>query len=73
MAWAIFRREFNFDYRPTRPISQFVRPLAIPQQFPERLIAAAVRAGAAVRVPSPRPEQAREYKRIQLAIGSGWS
>jgi len=67
MPWAIFRREFNFDHRPLKAVSQFIRPSDVPQEFPERVIAAAVKAGAAERAPSPRPEEKRAYKRAKRA------
>lgn len=67
MPWAIFHRAFNFDHRPLKAVSQFIRPSETPQEYPERVIAAAVKAGAAERVESPKPEQKRAYKRAKRA------
>lgn len=63
MAWAIFHKPFNFDHRPLKAISQLVQPSPEPQQFPERLIEAAVAKGVATRVESPKADEARQYKR----------
>lgn len=67
MAWAIFKKHFNFDHRPLKAISQFIQPSDIPQEFPERVIAAAVEVGKAERVASPTPEKKRAYKRGKRA------
>lgn len=67
MPWAIFHRTFNFDFRPDAAVCKEIRPAIIPQEHPERVIAAAVKAGAAERVASPRPEQKRAYKRAKRA------
>lgn len=63
MAWAIFHKPFNFDYRPLKAVSQLVQPSPEPQQFPECLIEAAVAKGVATRVESPKADEARQYKR----------
>lgn len=63
MAWAIFHRRFDFDFRPKRAVCITIRPSDVPQQLPERVVAAAVKAGAARRTESPTAEEARQYKR----------
>jgi len=67
MAWAIFKKQFNFDHRPLKAVSQLIRPSDVPQQFPERVIAAAVAAGKAERVESPTADQKRALKRGKRA------
>ena len=67
MAWAIFKKQFNFDHRPLKAISQFVQPSDQPQQFPERVIAAAVEAGVADRVEPPTAEEKRAITRGKRA------
>lgn len=67
MAWAIFRKQFNFDHRPLKAVSQFIQPSDAPQSFPERIIAAAVEAGAAERVESPNADEKRAIKRAKRA------
>lgn len=57
MAWARFIKDFEFDFRPQRAICQTVRASEKPQSWPERLITAAIEAGAAVRAESPLIEQ----------------
>lgn len=68
MAWAIFYRAFNFDFRPDAAVSRMIEPSSIPTCQPERLIAAAVAAGAAMRVETPNAEQKRAYERAKRAI-----
>jgi len=48
-------------------VSQLIRPSDVPQQFPERVIAAAVAAGKAERVESPTADQKRALKRGKRA------
>lgn len=67
MAWAIFHRTFNFDFRPAMAACKEFRPAAVPQEAPERVIAAAVKAGAADRVKSPTANQKRALKRAERA------
>ncbi len=67
MPWAIFHRTFNFDFRPDAAVCQEILPGEDPQEFPAKVINAAVAAGAAERVKSPRPEQKRAYKRAKRA------
>jgi len=50
MPWAIFRKEFEFDFRPRKPVCQIIKPSIRPQPWPEKIIAAAVAAGCAERV-----------------------
>lgn len=49
MAKAIFTQEFNFDMRPERGVCISVSPSETPQDYPEKVISAAVKAGAATR------------------------
>lgn len=67
MPWAKFTRVFNYDFRPERAVCIKIEPLDDPQEFPGKVIDAAVKAGAAERVESPRPEQKRAYKRAKRA------
>lgn len=67
MPWAIFHRTVNFDFRPDAAVCQEIRPSETPQEFPQRVIDAAVKAGAAERVDSPKPEEKRAYKRAKRA------
>ena len=53
MAWAVFLREFNWR-RPSSRFSFNIKPKPEPQSAVHDLVDAAVTAGAAVRVPSPR-------------------
>ena len=67
MAWAIFKKQFNFDHRPLKAVSQFIQPSDEPQEFPERVIAAAVEAGVAERVETPSADEKRAIKRAKRA------
>lgn len=67
MPWAKFTRVFNYDFRPERAVCIKIEPLDDPQEFPGKVIDAAVKAGAAERVESPKPEQKRAYKRAKRA------
>ncbi|MVA98845.1 hypothetical protein GN330_16480 [Nitratireductor sp. CAU 1489] len=67
MPWARFTKTFDFDFRPERAVCIEIRPSHTPQEFPGRVIDAAVKAGAAERVESPKPEQKRAYKRAKRA------
>lgn len=69
MPWAIFHRKFNHDFRPERAACIEIQPLDVPQEFPGKVIDAAVTAGAATRADSPRPEQKRAYKRRAKRAG----
>jgi hypothetical protein len=62
MAWAIFYRDFSW----ARPHSVFMfraGPAPVPQERPSDFIEAAVKAGAAEKVPSPTSEAKRVLKR----------
>lgn len=61
MAWAKFIKDFEFDFRPMRAVCQLYRASSVPQELPERVVAAAVAAGAAVRAQIP-DAQKREIK-----------
>lgn len=50
MPWAIFRRSFDYEYRPIKPLCQHIKASDVPQSWPERIIAAAVEADCAERV-----------------------
>ncbi|NMG39885.1 hypothetical protein GRZ55_11585 [Chelativorans sp. ZYF759] len=63
MPWAIFHRQFNFDFRPARAVCITVKPKPVPQQFPGPIIDAAVKAGAAERAKSPTAQQKRAFQR----------
>lgn len=67
MPWAKFTRVFNYDFRPERAVCIRIEPLDDPQEFPGKVIDAAVKAGAAERIESPKPEQKRAYKRAKRA------
>lgn len=67
MPWMIVHRTFDFDFRPERAVCIEIRPSHAPQEFPGKVIDAAVKAGAAERVESPKPEQKRAYKRAKRA------
>lgn len=67
MAWAIFKKQFNFDHRPLKAVSQFIQPSDEPQEFPERVIVAAVEAGVAERVETPSSDEKRAIKRAKRA------
>jgi hypothetical protein len=54
MAWAIFTEPFNYDRRPRQAIAFMVAAKAEPQSYPRDVIDAAVAAGKATEVPSPR-------------------
>ena len=53
MPWAKFTRVFNYDFRPERAVCIKIEPLDDPQEFPGKVIDAAVKAGAAERVEAP--------------------
>lgn len=44
MPWAIFHRKFNHDFRPERAACIEIQPLDVPQEFPGKVIDAAVTA-----------------------------
>lgn len=53
MPWALFTRDFRYD-RPNSPICFEVAQSPEPQLRPRDVVAAAVKAGAAEEVDSPR-------------------
>lgn len=63
MAWAIFHEAFRFDRRPSQAVAFDIRPGADPQNLPKYLIDAAVAAGKARRVQSPKSAATRAHKR----------
>ncbi len=58
MAKAVFHEPFNFSSRK-RNVGWGVKASEAPQTFPEELVAAAVAAGAATRVPPRRKAKSR--------------
>jgi len=66
VAWAIFHGNFEFDFRPLAPVCQIIKASDVPQQWPERVIAAAVAAGCAERA-DVAAEQRREIDRAKGA------
>lgn len=54
MAKAIFHRKFNYSRKVGPTLGWAVKPSEQPQEFPEDLVAAAVAAGCAKRVPRRR-------------------
>jgi hypothetical protein len=67
MAWARFVNDFEFDFRPDKAVCQVIRASDRPQEWPDRVIAAAVTAGAAERVDIPTDER-RAIKRAKGRI-----
>jgi hypothetical protein len=61
MAWAIFTREFNW-HRPKSKISFNAKADGTPKCRPHDFIAAAVKAGVAVQIPSPNRQLAKALK-----------
>ncbi|MCV0396962.1 MAG: hypothetical protein K5872_08860 [Rhizobiaceae bacterium] len=62
MPWAIFHRQFNFDFRPERGFCITIKPRPDPQQFPAKVIAASVKKNAAERVKSPTAAEKRAFE-----------
>lgn len=56
MAWVKFVFDFEFDFRPHKACCQVYRASDMPVNLPERVVAAAVAAGAGVRVEVEHPE-----------------
>jgi len=50
VVWVKFVREFEFDFRPIKACCQIYQASETPQNLPERVVEAAVKAGAGVRV-----------------------
>jgi hypothetical protein len=71
MAWVKFISDFEFDFRPAKACCQIYRASEQPQNLPERVVAAAVAAGAGERIerpgddlpPEETPAQQPEAKR----------
>jgi hypothetical protein len=62
MAWVEFVADFEFDFRPQKACCQIYLASSEPRELPERVVAAAVAAGAGVRVELPDDEK-RAIKR----------
>lgn len=67
MAWARFSKDFEFDFRPDKAVCQVIRASETPQEWPDRVIAAAVMAGAAERTDIATDER-RAIKRAKGRI-----
>jgi len=50
VAWVKFLRTFEFDFRPVKACCQIYQASETPQSLPERVVEAAVKSGAGVRV-----------------------
>jgi len=64
LAWAVFTQDFEFDFRPLKACCQIYRASSEPQELPERVVTAAIAAGAAVRA-QLTDQQKREIKRAR--------
>lgn len=58
MAWAIFDLPFRYDFRPQKAVCKDIEPGPSPQCFPRAVIDAAVAAGKARRVQTPKRDSA---------------
>lgn len=67
MAKAIFHKKFNYSRKSGPTVGWAVKPSNQPQEFPEDLVAAAVAAGCATRVPRRRAARSS----VDRAIDAG--
>lgn len=65
MAWVKFISQFEYDFRPLKACCQIYRASDTPVNLPERVVVAAVAAGAGVRVERADGEQAPEETPLQ--------
>lgn len=54
---AIFTRDFEYDHRPMRGVTQVIKAGPDPQIWPVEIIDAAIKAGAAVEYVKPKPKE----------------
>ncbi len=59
MAWAVFHKTFNYDFRPDLAVCREFTASDKPVEVTRHLLAAAVKAGAAkaVRAPKKKPDK----------------
>lgn len=62
MAWVIFVKPFDYDFRPDRAACQHFEASAVPVSVPARVAAAAVKDGAARKVKTPNAPEKRALK-----------
>ena len=63
MAWAVITKDFEYDFRPERPVRQAYKVAPDPVQLPERIVAFAVAKGCAERADSPSATRKRAEAR----------
>ncbi|PHP68182.1 hypothetical protein CSC94_05895 [Zhengella mangrovi] len=62
MAWVIFTKPFDYDFRPERAACQHFDPAEEPVAVPARVATAAVEDGSARRAKAPTASEKRALK-----------